>query len=62
MEKRTVPHFRQQKFMQVRKYKDNKKLAKDFETWKKQAKEKINDMKKGKFTETEVYDWILKNK
>lgn len=30
----------EQKFMQVRKNKDNKKLAKDFETWKKQAKEK----------------------
>ena len=45
----------QQKFMQVRKNKDNKKLAKDFETCKKQAKEKINDMKKGKLTENEVY-------
>ena len=52
----------QQKFMQVRKDKENKKLAKDFETWKKQAKEKINDMKKGKLTENEVYEWILKNK
>ena len=28
----------------------------------KQAKEKINDMKKGKLTENEVYKWILKNK
>ena len=52
----------QQKFMQVRKNKDNKKLAQDFETWKKQAKEKINKMKKGKLTENEVYKWILKNK
>ena len=52
----------QQKFMQVRKDKENKKLAKDFETWKKQAKEKINDMKKGKLTENEVYEWIIKNK
>ena len=52
----------QQKFMQVRKDKENKKLAKDFETWKKQAKGKINDMKKGKLTENEVYEWILKNK
>ena len=48
--------------MQVRKDKENKKLAKDFETWKKQAKEKINDMKKGKFTEDEVYEWIMRNK
>ena len=52
----------QQKFMQVRKDKENKKLAKDFETWKKQAKQKINDMKKGKLTEDEVYEWIMKNK
>ena len=52
----------QQKFMQVRKDKENKELAKDFETWKKQAKEKINLMKKSKLTENEVYEWILKNK
>ncbi len=52
----------QQKFMQVRKDKNNTKLSKDFETWKKKAKEKINDMKKGKLTENEVYEWILKNK
>ncbi len=52
----------QQKFMQVRKNKDNPILSQDFETWKKQTKEKINLMKKGKLTEDEVYDWILKNK
>ena len=52
----------QQKFMQVRKNKENKKLAEDFENWKKQAKEKISQMKKGKLTENEVYEWILKNK
>ena len=52
----------QQKFMQVRKNKENKKLVQDFETWKKQAKEKINLMKKGKLTEDEVYQWILKIK
>lgn len=52
----------QQKFMQVRKNKENKELSNDFETWKKQTKEKINLMKKGKLTENEVYDWILKNK
>ena len=52
----------QQKFMQVRKDKENKKLAKDFETWKKRAKEKINDMKKGKLTEKEVFNWIINNK
>ena len=48
--------------MQVRKDKENKELSKNFETWKKKAKEKINDMKKGKLTENEVYEWILKNK
>lgn len=48
--------------MQVRKNKENKILAQDFEIWKKQAKEKINQMKKGKLTENEVYNWILKNK
>ena len=52
----------QQKFMQVRKNKENKELSKDFETWKKQAKEKFNLMKKGKLTENEVHEWILKNK
>ena len=52
----------QQKFMQVRKDKENKELVEEFETWKKQAKEKINLMKKGKLTENEVYNWILKNK
>ena len=49
----------QQKFMQVKKDKNNTKA---FETWKKQAKEKINDMKKGKLTEDEVYNWIVNNK
>ena len=52
----------QQKFMQLRKDKNNTKLSKDFESWKKKAKEKINDMKKGKLTENQVYEWILKNK
>ena len=52
----------QQKFMQVRKDKENKKIAKDFETLKKKAKGKINDMKNGKLTEKEVYEWIMKNK
>ena len=49
----------QKLFMQVKK---NKELSAEFEDWKKQAKEKINDMKKGKLTENEVYQWILKNK
>jgi len=49
----------QKLFMQVKK---NKELSAEFETWKKQAKEKINDMKKGKLTENEVYKWIIENK
>ena len=49
----------QKLFMQVKK---NKELSAEFETWKKQAKEKINDMKKGKLTEDEVYNWIINNK
>lgn len=49
----------QKLFMQVKK---NKELSAEFETWKKQAKEKINDMKKGKLTEDEVYTWIITNK
>lgn len=52
----------QQRFMRVRKDKENKELVEGFETWKKQAKEKINLMKKGKLTENEVFEWILKNK
>jgi|GEM_PF-4790679 hypothetical protein len=39
--------------MQVKK---DKNKAKDFENWKKQAKEKINDMKKDNLTENQVYD------
>ena len=51
----------QRLFMQVKKNKGNKEIEKEFETWKKQAKEKINDMKKGKLTENEVYEWIINN-
>ena len=49
----------QKLFMQVKK---NKELSAEFEAWKKQAKEKINQMKKGELTEDEVYQWILENK
>ena len=48
----------QKLFMQVKK---DKNRAKEFESWKKQAKEKINGMKKGKLTEDEVYNWIINN-
>ena len=56
--RRTYQRF----FAQVKKDKENKGLAKEFETWKKQAKEKINQMKKGILTEDEVYEWVLRNK
>ena len=47
----------QQKFMKVRKNKDNKKIANDFESWKKQAKEKITKLKHEELSEKEVYEW-----
>ncbi len=34
---------------------NDKKLKKDFETWKKQVKEKITKLKHGELTENEVY-------
>ena len=37
-------------------------LVKIFDKWKKEAKEKINQIKKGKLTENEVYEWIMKNR
>lgn len=51
----------QRLFMQVKKNKGNKEIEKEFETWKKQAKSKINDIKKGKLTEAQVYKWLIKN-
>ena len=42
----------QQKFMQVKKNKENKEISKNFENWKKQAKEKINQMKKANLLKT----------
>lgn len=52
----------QQKFGTVNKNKDNKKLKKEFETWKKQAKDKIIKLKHGELTEDEVYKWLQENK
>ncbi len=42
--------------------KDVKAIQKDFEHWKKDAKDKVNKMKKGKLTEKEVYKWLAENK
>ena len=52
----------QQKFVAVNKNKENKQLKKDFDKWKKLAKEKIAKLKHGELTEEEVYEWIMKNK
>lgn len=52
----------QQKFGIVNKNKDNRNLKQEFETWKKQAKEKITKLKHGELTEDEVYEWLQKNK
>ena len=38
------------------------KLKKDFEIWKKQAKEKIFNYKYGKITEDEIYKWLEDSK
>ena len=42
--------------------KESKTIQKDFEQWKKEAKDKINKMKKNKLTEDEVYKWLVENK
>lgn len=51
----------QQKFVAVSKNKEDKQLKKDFDKWKKLAKEKINSLKHGELSEEEVYEWILNN-
>ncbi len=52
----------QQKFGIVNKNKNDKKLKEEFETWKKQAKERITKLKHGELTEDEVYKWLQENK
>ena len=42
--------------------KDVKVIQNDFEKWKKDAKDKVNKMKKGKLEEDEVYKWLVENK
>lgn len=48
--------------MIAQRYKDNKVIQKDFDLWKKQAKEMVSKMKKQKLTEDEVYKWLVENK
>ena len=52
----------QQKFAMVNKNKNDKNLKKEFDNWKKQAKEKIAKLKHGELSEDEVNEWILRNK
>ena len=52
----------QKKFMEVARSDDNKKLKKNFDSWKKIAQGKIKDYKQGKVTEEELYKWMIENK
>lgn len=52
----------QQKFMIAYRNKESKVIQKEFEQWKKEARDKINKVKKGKLTEDEVYNWLVENK
>ena len=52
----------QQKFMIAYRNKESKVIQKEFEQWKKEAKDKVNKMKKDKLTEDEVYNWLVQNK
>ena len=42
--------------------KDNKQMKKDFDKWKKDAKDRVNKLKHGLLTEDEVYEWLVNNK
>lgn len=52
----------QLKSMAVGRNKDNKQMKKDFDKWKKDAKDRVNKLKHGVLTEDEVYEWLVKNK
>ncbi len=52
----------QLKSMAVGRNKDNKQMKKDFDKWKKEAKDKVNKLKHGTLTEDEVYEWLVNNK
>lgn len=41
--------------------KDSKTIQKEFEQWKKEAKDKVNK-EKNKLAEDEVYEWLVENK
>lgn len=52
----------QQKSMAVGRNKDDEQMKKDFEKWKKAAKDKVNKLKLGVLTEDEVYEWLENKK
>lgn len=52
----------QKKIMIVSRNKDNKKLKKDFDNWKKEAQSKIKLFKQGKLDEDTLYKWMIENK
>ena len=52
----------QLKSMAVGRNKDNKQMKKDFDKWKKDAKDRVNKLKHGVLTEDEVYEWLANNK
>ena len=52
----------QLKSMAVGRNKDNKQMKKDFEKWKKEAKDRVNKLKHEVLTEDEVYEWLINNK
>ncbi len=52
----------QLKSMAVGRNKDNKQMKKDFDKWKKDAKDRVNKLKHGVLTEDEVYEWLVNNK
>lgn len=52
----------QKTFMEVARNDNNKKLKKDFDSWKKIAQSKVKDYKQGKVTEEELYRWMIENR
>ena len=51
-----------QKFMIAQRKKNDKNIQKEFNQWKKDAKEIMNKLKKEKLSEDEVYNWLIENK
>lgn len=45
----------------MNKNKDDKQIKKEFDIWKKQAKEQIFKLKHGQLTDKYVYKWLEKN-